>query len=173
MADSYVARIAGKFKLVMGLVTSAGAGDTGKIPALDASGRLSTTMMPVGVIADTISLPTTENLAAGDQVNIYDNAGTVSGRKADATTTGKPSDGFVLAATTSPAAALIYCDHGASITGLSGLTKGADYWLSAAAPGGVTPTPVTGAGKLDQYIGKAMSATELRYIPDRGVELNA
>ena len=97
--------------------SSAGAGDAAKLPLLDANGRLDNTMMPVGIGADTASIVTSENLTAGNLVNIYDNAGTATARKADATTTGKEAMGFVLAGTTSPAAATVYFEG--RITGLS------------------------------------------------------
>ena len=45
---------------------------------------------------------------------------------------------------------------------LAGLTPGADYWLGTA--GGVTSTPLdpdADVGSLDQYLGRAASATEL------------
>lgn len=51
-----------------GTTTSAGAGSSGEIPALDASGRLDTSMMPVGFGQDSISATAGETLTAGDFV---------------------------------------------------------------------------------------------------------
>src|SRR5687768_2697758 len=52
-------------------VASAGAGDSGKAVLLNGSGQLDPTVMPTGVGADTASVLASENLAAGDIVNIY------------------------------------------------------------------------------------------------------
>lgn len=55
-------------------------------PALDASGRLDSSVMPVGIGADTATIQTSEALASGDYVNIHDDvAGAFRVRKADAT----------------------------------------------------------------------------------------
>lgn len=145
--------------------TSAGAGDAGKIPALDATGRLDTTMMPVGIGADTASVATSEDLAAGDIVNIYDNGGTPTARKADASaaSAGKIGVGFVLAATTAPNNATVYFEG--QITGLTGLTPGTVYFLSGATPGALTATPPTTAGYALQKIGMAISTTMLAFEP--------
>jgi hypothetical protein len=144
------------------IVTSAGAGDAGKIPELDGTGRLSSTVMPVGIGADTKSIVTSENLAAGNVVNVFDNAGTPTARRADATAVGKEAVGFVLAATTSPAAALVYFEG--SITGLSGLTVGAEYFVSTTA-GTVTPTAPAATGNRMQSVGRAISTTEISFEP--------
>src|SRR5690606_35480393 len=63
--------------------TSAGAADAGKLAMLDANGRLDSTMMPVGIGADTASIQASEALAAGDFVNIHSSSG-ARVRKADA-----------------------------------------------------------------------------------------
>lgn len=87
--------------------TSAGAGDAGKLVALDASGKIDSTMMPVGIGADTSSIQASENLAAGDFVNIHNSSG-ARVRKADASTAGKEAHGFVLSTTASGAQATVY-----------------------------------------------------------------
>jgi hypothetical protein len=145
--------------IVNSKTTSAGAGDSGKLPALDAAGKLDTSFMPTGIGADTASIVTSENLSAGDLVNIYDNTGTPTARKADATTAGKEAHGFVLAATTSPAAATVYFEG--SNTGVSGLTAG-NQFLSTTA-GGSTSTAPSGSGNVVQKVGVATSATNLNF----------
>jgi hypothetical protein len=84
MANRYIAMINGLFTQVQALVTSAGAGDAGKIVATDAAGKLDASLMPTGVGADTASIVSSENLAAGDLVNVFDSSGTPKVRKADA-----------------------------------------------------------------------------------------
>lgn len=156
-ASKFLRLVNGVFTEVFGLQTSAGAADGGKIVALDDTGRLSSTMMPVGVGADTVSLPATENIAAGRYVNIYDAAGTTSVRLADASTPGKPADGFVLSAVTTGQQALVYKEG--TNTQLTGLTGGADLFLSASTPGAATPTPPSTGGQIVQRVGKALGAT--------------
>ena len=48
----YIANVSGTLTEVSGLASSAGAGDAGKIPQLDAAGRIDASMMPVGIGAD-------------------------------------------------------------------------------------------------------------------------
>lgn len=146
--------------IVNSKTTSAGAGDSGKLPALDGTGRLDTSFMPVGIAADTNSIISSENLAAGDFVNIYNNAGTANCRKADASTSGKEAHGFVLSAVTSPAAATVYAEG--SNTQCSGLTPGVQF-LSAAIAGKSTSTAPSGTGKVVQNLGIAVSATVINF----------
>lgn len=150
--------------------TSAGAGDASKIARLDATGRWDASMMPVGIVAETMSVISSENLAAGALVNLYNNAGVLNVRNADGTAAGKPAEGFVLAAVTSPAAATVYLEE-AQITGLSGLTIGADAFLSTTVAGAVTNTVPSGTGKVAQYVGKSLSATTVQFRPRYAITL--
>jgi hypothetical protein len=144
--------------------TSAGAGDAGKIVALDAAGLLASSMMPAGFGANVDTIASSENLSAGDFVNIYDNAGTINVRKADADN-GRPAHGFVKAAVVSPANATVY-GLGELNDQVSGLTVGADYFLSTTA-GGVTTTAPSSSGAYVQFLGRAKSATALRFMNEQ------
>lgn len=137
--------------------TSAGAADAGKVVALDGSGRIDNSMMPVGIGADTATVAATENLAAGDFVNLYNSSGAKC-RKADASTAGKHAHGFVLAAVTSGQNATVYFEG--TNTQVSGATPG-DVYLSASTPGGFTSTPPSSAGNVVQRLGIAVSATAI------------
>lgn len=169
MAQRFFSVVSGVKKLIEAITTSAGAGDAGKIPALDGSGRLSSTMMPVGIGADTALRAASETLAAGNLVQIWNDAGTAKVRKADASAAGKEATGFVLAGANVAENATVYFEG--TITGLSGLTPGARYYLSDTTPGAVTDTAPSATGAVIQYIGRAISATELSFEPDDGVEL--
>ena len=137
--------------------SSAGAGDAGKIVALDSTGKLDSTLMPTGIGADISVIAASENLSAGDFVNVYNDSGAKC-RKADASTAGKHAHGFVLAAVTSGANANVYHEgHNSSVTGA---TAG-DVYLSATTAGGFTSTPPTGTGKVVQKLGVAVSATSI------------
>lgn len=155
--DKYLYNNAGTITEKASIQSSAGAGDAGKIPALDAAGKLDNSMMPVGIGADTASIVSSENLAAGDFVNIYNNAGTANVRKADATTAGKEAHGFVLSAVTSPAAATIYFEG--TNTQVTGQTPG-NVFLSTT-PGAATSTAPSGSGNVVQKLGVATSATAI------------
>ncbi|MDD2885281.1 MAG: hypothetical protein PHT48_09585 [Dechloromonas sp.] len=167
MADKYIYNNAGTLTEREGLASSAGAGDAGKIPALDAAGRLDNSMMPVGIGADTAAIASSENLAAGDFVNVWNDGGTAKVRKADATTAGKPAHGFVLSAVTSPSNATVYFEG--TNTEVTGLTPG-DQFLSTTA-GGATATAPSASGNVVQKLGVATSATALNFEPAQPIVL--
>lgn len=162
-AKKYLSFLSGRNKEVAGVVTSAGAANDGDLVALDASGKLDASVMPSGVGVNTVSATATEALSANDLVNIH--AGGV--RKADATAEGKEAHGFVKAAVANAATATIYLP-GDVMTGLTGLTQGARYFLATTA-GGVTTTPPAAAGNVAQLVGYAASATTLMFEPEEPV----
>ena len=140
------------------ITTSAGAGEVGKIPHLDASGRLDNSFMPTGIGADTQSIQASENLAAGDLVNIWNSSGARI-RKADATTAGKEAHGFVLASVTSGNNGTVYFEgNNAQVTGL---TPGVQYLSTT--PGLATATAPSAAGNVVQRVGFATAATNLNF----------
>lgn len=167
--DKFFYNNAGTLKEKAAIQTSAGAGDAGKIIALDSSGAIDISMMPAGISAEVVVAASSENLSTGNFVNLYDNAGTINVRKADATTNAKPAHGFVLASTTSPASATVYLIS-AKNTGVTGLTVGLDYYLSTT-PGGVVSTAPSASGNIVQKLGRAISATSLPFISDTYFEL--
>lgn len=145
------------------LVVSAGAGDAGKIPALDAGGKLDISVMPAGIGADVAVIVASEALAAGDYVNIYDNAGTPNCRKADASTSNAAeiAHGFVKDNVLSSANATVYFEG--TNDDLTSLTPGTTYVLSHTTPGGVVAlaSGTTTAGHSLQVVGVAISATAI------------
>lgn len=158
MADKYLYNNSGTTTEREALVTSAGAGDAGKIPALDSNGRLDTSMMPTGIGADTATIQASENLAAGDLVNVH-NSGGARVRKADATTSGKEAHGFVLSAVTSGNNATVYFEG--RNNQVSGLTPGLQFLATTA--GLTTGTAPSSSGNVVQRVGVAVSATELNF----------
>lgn len=171
--------------IINGKNTSAGAGDAGKVPLLnasgilddtivnasvtaaanklaklDASGRLDLTVMPVGIGSDTAPITASEALAAGDFINIWNNGGTANVRKADASTSGKEANGFVLSAVANGGSATVHFEG--DNNQVTGLTPGAQY-LSATTPGKATATPPSGSGQVVQPIGVAYSATVMNF----------
>lgn len=140
--------------------TSSGAPDAGKLPQLDASGRLDASFLPVGIGADTGSVVASEALSAGELVNLWNNAGAFSMRKADGSTAGKEAHGFVLSAVAASASGAVYFEG--TNTQVTGLAPGVQY-LSATTPGKSTTTPPNGAGQVVQRVGFSVSATELNF----------
>jgi hypothetical protein len=158
---NFLTLIGNKITEFAGLVVSAGAGDAGKLVATDSSGRLDDSVMPVGIGADTKLIVTSEALTAGDYVNIYDVSGTATCRKASAADATKPAHGFVLDNVSSAANATVYFEG--PNTGLTGLTAGTTYVLSAATPGAVVAlaSAPAAAGNTLQVLGVATAAAEI------------
>jgi hypothetical protein len=163
----FLSLVVGTLTEIVGLVTSAGAGDAGKLVQTDGTGRLDTSVMPVGLGADTKSITASEALAAGDFVNIWNSTG-AKARKADGSTSGKQADGFVLAAVANAAAATVYFEG--PNTQVTGLTPGTVF-LSATTPGQATGTPPSGTGQTVQRLGVAVAATEVNFEPQSPVVL--
>jgi len=150
---------AGTITEVAATVTSAGVGDDGKVVALDATGKLDSSVLPTGIGADTATIEASENLAAGDFVNIWDSTG-AKVRKADASGgLGKQAHGFILEGVTSGQNASVYFEG--QNTQLTSLTPGTVYFLSGTTAGAVTATAPTTATHIVQRVGNANSATAM------------
>lgn len=152
--------------IVNSVGTSAGAGDSGKLPSLDGSGKLDNSFMPVGIGADTAAIATSETLAAGDFVNIWNNTGAAV-RKADATTAGKEAHGFVLSAFTHPTTATVYFEG--TNTAVSGKTPGVQFLQTTAGTSGSTAP--SSSGNVVQKLGVATSATTINFEPQQPIVL--
>lgn len=163
-APRYINVVAGKLKQIVASVTST----ADAIVAMDATGHIDVSVLPVGIGAEVITVAASENLASGDFVNLWNSSG-IKARKADATTNGKAAHGFVLSAVTSGANATVYLPSQTN-TALTSLTVGTDYFLSTT-PGGVTATPPASAGNLVQYLGTAHSATAMVFAPASTIEV--
>lgn len=168
MAQKFLTNNAGAIKEVEATVTSAGAGDSGKLPALDTDGRLNSSVMPSGFGAEVKVVAASENLAAGDFVNLHVSTG-LKVRKADASNPAKFAVGYVLAAVTSGQNATIY--YGNLNTQVSGLTAGDVLYLSGGTAGGVTATAPSTSGYIVQRLGVATSATEVLVEIQQPIEL--
>jgi hypothetical protein len=116
-----------------------------------------------------VLLPTSENLTAGDFVNIFDDTGTVKARKADASNN-RPAIGYVLTGVTSPANATVYLSG--RNTAVTGATVG-PVFLSATAAGGFSSTaPATpGANVILQRLGNAIAPTSIVFENDPPITL--
>jgi hypothetical protein len=142
--------------------SSAGAGDANKVVMLGADGKIDSTMFNASGNSNSKDMTTSEALSAGNWVNIHDVSGSARVRKADAASPGKPVMGYVLAAAASGATVKVYFEG--ENTGVSGMTAG-DVYLSATTPGAGQAESPTGVGVLSQFIGVATSATSVNYQP--------
>ena len=157
-AKKFLRLVNGVLTEIFGVQTSAGAGNAGDLVSLDDTGRIDNSMMPVGIGADTKTIAASESLAAGDWVNVWNSTG-AKVRKADATTAGKEAHGFVLAAVSSGANALVYFEG--TNTQVTGQTPGPVFLQTTAGTGGATIP--SASGNVVQNLGVALSATEVNF----------
>lgn len=162
--NKFLTLIDGVRQLVTAISTSSGAGDANKIVATSGTGYIDATLLPPGIGADSSTIQATENLAAGDFVNVYDLTGSARCRKADASN-GRDANGFVLASVTSGQEATVY--RLGTNTSLTSLTAGTTYYLSASVAGAATATAPSTTGHIVQELGVAFDSTNLVFI-DRG-----
>lgn len=168
MADKYIGLDAnGNEAEVAFKQASAGAADAGKGIALNSAGKIDDTMLPTD---STNSITSSESLTAPALVNVHNSTGPkVRYADASAANAAKKAVGFIVDSVATATPVNVYFDEGAIIPGFTGLTPGADYFLSDTTPGGVTNTPVTAAGRILQKVGQAVSATELKFSPEEPV----
>lgn len=161
MADKYITLLNGVEREVEGTVTGGTASQAGDIVALDAAGRIDVSLLPVGLGADVFTTTAFETLAAGAFVYIRTD-GTAA--NASANVGGHACSGFVLTGSATGAPATVYFEG--QNTALTGLTVGVRYYLSDTTPGAATATPVEGAGKLHQFLGRSISSTNITFEAD-------
>lgn len=145
--------------IVNSIASSTGATDADKVVRTKADGTIDETFMPPGIGADISVVLTSEALADGDLVNIYNNAGTANARKADASTAGKEANGFVLESVSSGTNASVHA-RGTN-SHVTGLTPGRQFLSTT--PGLCTSTPPSGASQAIQIVGFAISATSMDF----------
>jgi hypothetical protein len=168
MAEKYLKRGNGTLDEVEGTVESTGVSEAGKIVALNDQGVLDNSVLPTGIGADIQLIAASEDLAAGDFVNIYDNGGSTEVRKADASDPAKRCDGFVLEGVTAPGNATVYFEG--KNNQCSALTGGTIQYLSAT-PGKCTSTAPSTSGYIVQILGKAISATSVSFEMNTPIKL--
>lgn len=157
---------AGGFKEVAATQVG-GAGSANKVPALDVSGRLDSTMMPTGIGAETSSLIAYGALAAGDFVNVFNDSGVAKVRKADASSNVAPAKGFVLAACAAGGTATVY--WGGLNTMVSGLTPGVAYLSTT--PGAANHVAPATSGNIVQRLGFIVDSTTVFFQPQDAILL--
>lgn len=103
-----------------------------------------------------------ENIAAGAMVNLYNNAGTINARNANATNNTKPCHGFAPSPILAGSNGEVDLFNGLCGS-IVGLTPGTRYFLDTA-NGLITNVAPVAAGNIEQAIGLALSANRLYFI---------
>lgn len=152
--------------IVNSTIVSAGAGSSGKVVALDAAGKIDSTVIPSTIGVDSLTFTTTELIAPSSLVNLVNSSG-IKVRNADAAT-GRRADGFTLTGAASGGTCTVY--FAGQITGLTGKTPAATQFLGAA--GALTETAPSAAGSISQIVGVCDSAgTSVEFVRNPPVTL--
>lgn len=109
-----------------------------------------------------------EDLTAGNLIDIWNDGGTAKARKASASLVYE-AVGFVTRDVTSGDNARVYL--GGLNNFISGATPGETLYISTTAGGVVSPAP-NGSGQLVQEVGVAVSATSMVFQPKISILLN-
>jgi len=151
--------------------TVGGVGSADRIPALNASGELAESMFPATISGTgTLVAVASENLVIGP-VDVFNNAGTLSVRRADAASGSvKPADGFVKATYSSGATDVVVYRQG-NLSGLSGLTVGADVFLGKTPGTFAQDVSAYAAGDFVQRLGLATSTSAVLFELSPGYQL--
>lgn len=153
-----ISATSGKREEANAATVSTGVPTAGQIIATNAAGQLDSSFLPPGIGDDAKMINATEDLSAGDFVNVFDDGGTPGVRLADRTN-GRQADGFVLEAVTTGSLAEVLFEG--TNNALTGLTIGSRQFLGTA--GSPEETFTTTGGEILQCLGVACSATELNF----------
>lgn len=155
MADKYLELNAAGRPQQKEPATTGGAGQAGKIIALGNDGLIPPSMLG-SVGTPSLSANASENLTAGDFVNIFYTGGAVNARKANATDSTLPANGYVVTSVSSGSPVDVYTDGFNSQIPLASFTTadvGKRVFLSTTA-GTITLTPsIDTTGRLVQMLG--------------------
>ena len=162
MADKFLQHVNGVIAEKQAITSSSGVVDGGKIIALDSTGKMDQSLMPVGIGADEVTAIASESLSAGTLVNLWDDTGTLSARKADASNN-RRANGFVNDAKSTGQSVSVYLEG--SVTNLVGIVPGNPYYMSETTAGAVSATAPTTAGYLSQEVGYGVQGTAISFEP--------
>ena len=152
---------------IVAIDESTGAADAGKIIALDSGGLIPLSMIPSNLGVAVYEIQASENIGAGDFINIWVDGGNARVRRADASELGKKAHGYVNAGVDLGDTAQVLTDF--RNTGHTGLTPGSALYLSATNPGRAVTTVPTDTGEIVQHLGVAVNATTIDVEIDRPI----
>lgn len=157
-------------RLVTAINTSNGVTDANKIVATDATGKIASTLLPAGVGGEaTANLLASEAIAAGDFVNIFDNAGVATIRKADASNN-RPANGFCLSAIANAATGVV--NLRGENNACTGIVSGINYFLSSTNAGKPTGIAPSANGNIVQTLGYGLRTTSVIFEFDEPFEIS-
>jgi hypothetical protein len=154
--NKYMKLESGKKRLQTANDVSAGAGDAGKLVALNAAGVIDPSMLTDQDVSNLVAF---ENMSAGDYVNLFLDASVIKARLAD-NSNDRAAMGYIDDTVTAAANVNIFFEG--SNTNLSGLTIGARQYLGTVGQTIEVPLdPTSVTGDIHQLLGVAISATEI------------
>lgn len=104
-----------------------------------------------------------QNVSAGAMINLWNDAGTLKARNANATDNTKPAWGYAPAAVVSPARGEVVIFNGLC-QNIGGMTPAQRYWLHTVDGQIINAAPVA-AGNIEQVVGVALASTLLYFMP--------
>jgi cyanophycinase-like exopeptidase len=143
--------------MVEATVISNGIGAAGDIVALDSTGKLDVSVLPVGVGPDVTVAEAVENLTAGRYVNIFNDGGVPKVRLADSSND-RPAHGYVKVTVAIGASATVFFEG--PNQDLSGIVAGQRYYLSTAGQP-MTAVPVLPTNVIHQFLGVGIDANTI------------
>jgi hypothetical protein len=149
--------------LTTAISESSGVANANTLVATGSDGRIGNSLLPSGIGAATEIMVASENLSAGDFINIWLDSATRKARKADASNN-RPANGFVLSAVALNASATVIL-QGIN-NQLTGIAIGTIYYLSGTTPGKPTDTAPTTTGTIIQNLGYPVSTTGINFEYD-------
>jgi hypothetical protein len=168
MTNKFLTIINGVKSLVLAISASSGVADANKIIATDSTGKIGSTLLPAGIGGEaTANLIASEAIGAGDFVNIYDNGGVATIRKADASN-GRIANGFCLTPIASSATGLV--NLRGENSACTGIVTGNIYYLSSTNAGKPTITAPSTNGTIIQPLGYGLRTTSIIFEFDDAIE---
>ena len=163
-ADKYLYNNSGVITERSGTVVSDGAAKAGDIPALDDSGKLDASVIPIISWSESKSIAVSEAITSGQFVNIWDSSG-LKVRPASAANN-YPAHGFVLTGASSGSVTVYFSgktNTGALKNGADSWTIGATVYLSNSTAGAITTTAPSTSGHIVQKIGTILGTSEVNF----------
>lgn len=157
-------------RLVTAIKVSTGVASANQIISTDDTGKISSTFLPTGIGGEaTANLLASEAIAAGDFVNIFNNAGVATIRKADASNN-RPANGFCLTAIANAATGIV--NLRGENNALTGIISGTVYYLSATNAGKAVDASPSANGNIIQTLGYGLRSTSILYEFDEPIEIS-
>ena len=138
---------------------SAGSADAGKIPALNAQGKLDESLLPV---FDSASYEASENLSAGDLVNLFNDGGVTKMRRADRTNQ-RQADGYVRDNINSGDTGTMYRDGEVTGKTFAAADIGKSLYLDVTGQPSVGANDADTAGQYRQKVGRVETTTSMQF----------